>query len=84
MDFFGSFLHSECLDWGKCDNFPQRVLYLCVSSAHAEPHQEVVGATAARAHANTILDYLKKLPGKVHQSLEFGPFSALDSAGGLC
>ena len=52
--------------------------------AHAEPHQEVVGGAAARAHANTILDYLKKLLGKVHQSLDFEPFSAIDSAGGLC
>ena len=35
-------------------------------------------------HANTILDHLKKLTEKVHQSCDFGPFSASDLAGALC
>ena len=52
--------------------------------AHAEPHQ-VVGGAAARAHANTtILDYVKMLPEIMHQSLDFGPFSAYGSIGALC
>ena len=47
--------------------------------AYAEPHQ-VVGGAAARAHANTtILDYVKMLPEKMHQSLDFEPFSAYGS-----
>ena len=53
--------------------------------AHAEPHQEVVGGAAARAHANTtILDYGKMLPEIMHQSLSFGPFGAYGSMGALC
>ena len=52
--------------------------------AHAEPHQ-VVDAAAARAHANTtILDHVKMLPEIMHQSLDFGPFSAYGSIGALC
>ena len=68
--------------------------------AYAEPHQ-VVGGAAARAHANTtILEYVKMLPeimhqsldfglfsayGSImHQSLDFGPFSAYGSIGALC
>ena len=52
--------------------------------AYAEPHQ-VVGEAAARAHANTtILDYVKMLPEIMHQSLDFGPFSAYGSIGALC
>ena len=52
--------------------------------AYAEPHQ-VVGGAAARAHANTtILDYVKMLPEKMHQSLDFEPFSAYGSIGALC
>ena len=52
--------------------------------AYAEPHQ-VVGGAAARAHANTtILDYVKMLPEIMHQSLDFGPFSAYGSTGALC
>ena len=52
--------------------------------AHAEPHQ-VVGGRAARVHANTtILDYVKMLPEIMHQSLDFGPFSACGSIGALC
>ena len=35
---------------------------------------------SARAHVNTILGYLRKLPDKVHQSLDFGPFSVHDTA----
>ena len=52
--------------------------------AYAEPHQ-VVGGAAARAHANTtILDYVKMLPEIMHQSPDFGPFSAYGSTGALC
>ena len=54
--------------------------------AHTEPHQVVVvcGA-AARAHANTtILDHVKMPPEIMHQSLDFGPFSAYGSIGALC
>ena len=52
--------------------------------AYAEPHQ-VVGGTAARGHANTTtLDYVKMLPEIMHQSLDFGPFSAYGSTGALC
>ena len=52
--------------------------------AYAEPHQ-VVGGAAARAHANTtILGYVKMLPEIMHQSLDFGPFSAYGSIGALC
>ena len=37
--------------------------------AHAEPHQEVVGGAAARAYANTILDYLKSYLEKCTRAL---------------
>ena len=32
----------------------------------------------------TILDYVKMLPEIMHQSLDFGPFSAYGSIGALC
>ena len=52
--------------------------------AYAEPHQ-VVGGAAVRGRANTtILDYAKMLPEKMHQSLDFRPFSAYDSTEALC
>ena len=52
--------------------------------AYAEPHQ-VVGGAIARAYANTNnLDYVKMLPEIMHQSPDFGPFSADGSIGALC
>ena len=51
--------------------------------AYAVPHQ-VVGGAAVRAHANTtILNYVKMLPERMHQSLDFGLFSAQGSTGAL-
>ena len=65
--------------------FHQIVLLACIlRCAYAEPHQVADGA-AARAHANTtILDYVKMLLEIMHQSLDFGPFSAYGSIGALC
>ena len=52
--------------------------------AYAEPHQ-VVGGAAAWAFANTtLLNYVKMLPEIMHQSPDFGPFSAYGSIGALC
>ena len=52
--------------------------------AYAEPHHVVNGAVV-RGHANTtILDYAKMLPEKMHQSLDFRPFSAYGSTEALC
>ena len=51
---------------------------------YAEPHH-VVGEAAATAHANiTIRDYVKMLADIMHQSPDFGPFSAYGSIGALC
>ena len=69
IECFCAFLHSESLDWGKCCNFRKTCCTFAFRRAHADPHQEVLGGAAARAHANTILDYLESYLEKCTRAL---------------
>ena len=59
-----------------CMNANNSVTKLTLSEqqlAHIEPHPGG-GWSFCQAHTNTILDCLEKLPEKMHQSLDIGPF----------
>ena len=62
--------HSGCMN---ANNTVRKITLSEQQHAHIEPHL-VAGGAFARAHTNTVLDCLKKLPEEMHQSLDIGSF----------